>query len=29
MAEITHEQVVDYLSSLSVIDIAALTKELE
>ncbi len=29
MAEITHEQVVDYLSSLSVMDIAALTKELE
>ena len=29
MAEITREQVVDYLSSLSVMDIAALTKELE
>ena len=29
MAEITHEQVVDYLSNLSVMDIAALTKELE
>jgi len=29
MAEVTREQVVDYLSSLSVMDIAALTKELE
>ncbi len=29
MAEITREQVVDYLSSLSVMDIADLTKELE
>ena len=29
MAEITREQVVDYLSSLSVMDIAELTKELE
>jgi large subunit ribosomal protein L7/L12 len=29
MAEITKEQVVDYLSSLSVMDIAALTKDLE
>ena len=29
MAEITREQVVDYLSNLSVMDIAALTKELE
>ncbi len=29
MAEITREQVVDYLSSLSVMDVAALTKELE
>ena len=29
MADITREQVVDYLSSLSVMDIAALTKELE
>ncbi len=29
MAEITREQVVDYLSSLSVMDIAALTKDLE
>ncbi|MCP4678047.1 MAG: 50S ribosomal protein L7/L12 [Deltaproteobacteria bacterium] len=29
MAEITSEQVVDYLSNLSVMDIAALTKELE
>ncbi|MCA9666133.1 MAG: 50S ribosomal protein L7/L12 [Myxococcales bacterium] len=29
MAEITREQVVDYLSGLSVMDIAALTKELE
>lgn len=29
MAEITKEQVVDYLSSLSVMDIAGLTKELE
>lgn len=29
MAEITREQVVDYLSSLTVMDIAALTKELE
>jgi large subunit ribosomal protein L7/L12 len=29
MPEVTREQVVDYLSSLSVIDIAALTKELE
>ena len=29
MAEITHEQVVEYLSSLSVMDIAALTKDLE
>jgi large subunit ribosomal protein L7/L12 len=29
MSEITREQVVDYLSSLSVMDIAALTKELE
>lgn len=29
MADITREQVVDYLSSLSVMDIASLTKELE
>jgi len=29
MSEITKEQVVDYLSNLSVMDIAALTKELE
>jgi len=29
MADITREQVVEYLSSLSVMDIAALTKELE
>ena len=29
MADITREQVVDYLSGLSVMDIAALTKELE
>jgi large subunit ribosomal protein L7/L12 len=29
MAEVTREQVVDYLSSLSVMDIAALTTELE
>lgn len=29
MAEITREQVVDYLSTLSVMDIAGLTKELE
>jgi large subunit ribosomal protein L7/L12 len=29
MAEITREQVVNYLSNLSVMDIAALTKELE
>ena len=29
MADITRKQVVDYLSSLSVMDIAALTKELE
>lgn len=29
MAEITKEQVVDYLSSLSVMDIAGLTKDLE
>ena len=29
MAELTREQVVDYLSGLSVMDIAALTKELE
>lgn len=29
MSEITKEQVVDYLSGLSVMDIAALTKELE
>ena len=29
MAEITREQVVEYLSSLSVMDIATLTKELE
>ncbi len=29
MADITREQVVDYLSNLSVMDIAALTKELE
>jgi large subunit ribosomal protein L7/L12 len=29
MSEITREQVVDYLSNLSVMDIAALTKELE
>lgn len=29
MAEVTREQVVDYLSSLSVMDIASLTKELE
>jgi large subunit ribosomal protein L7/L12 len=29
MAEITREQVVDYLSSLSVMDVAELTKELE
>jgi len=29
MAEITREQVVEYLSSLSVMDVAALTKELE
>lgn len=29
MAEITREQVVDYLSALSVMDIANLTKELE
>ena len=29
MPEITKEQVIDYLSNLSVIDIAALTKELE
>ncbi len=29
MAEITREQVVDYLSSLSVMDVADLTKELE
>jgi large subunit ribosomal protein L7/L12 len=29
MSEITREQVIDYLSNLSVMDIAALTKELE
>ena len=29
MAEITKEQVIDYLSNLTVMDIAALTKELE
>lgn len=29
MAEITREQVIDYLSNLTVMDIAALTKELE
>ncbi len=29
MADITREQVVEYLSSLSVMDVAALTKELE
>jgi large subunit ribosomal protein L7/L12 len=29
MAEITREQVIDYLSNLSVLDIAALTEELE
>jgi len=29
MAEITHEQVVDYLSNLSVMEVANLTKELE
>jgi len=29
MAELTKEQVVDYLSNLSVMDIAGLTKELE
>ena len=29
MSEISHEQVVDYLSNLSVMDIASLTKDLE